>query len=76
MDEQRDVLFKGLCSAVGVLEDFQIIKNAAEYYESGVFSSSDKEEIMRLIDEKNSKEESGNGNVNESEDDSLTEINE
>ena len=43
----------GLIAAVGKMADYQIILNAAGWFEKGVLSESDLAEIQAAIDEKN-----------------------
>lgn len=43
----------GFISAVGKMADYQIILNAAGWYEKGVLSEADLAEIQQAIDEKN-----------------------
>lgn len=53
----RDFIKKGLIDAVGKMADYQIILNAAGWYEKGVLTEDDLEEIQTKIDEKNTPEE-------------------
>lgn len=45
----------GLVAAVGKMADYQIILNAAGWFEKGVLAESDLAEIQRAIDEKNAR---------------------
>ena len=45
----------GLIAAVGKMADYQIILNAAGWFEKGVLSESDLAEIQAAIDEKNAR---------------------
>ena len=45
----------GFISAVGKMADYQIILNAAGWFEKGVLSESDLAEIQTVIDEKNAR---------------------
>ena len=47
----------GLIAAVGKMADYQIILNAAGWFEKGVLSEADLAEIQAAIDEKNAKTE-------------------
>ena len=47
----------GFISAVGKMADYQIILNAAGWFEKGVLSEADLAEIQSAIDDKNSKAE-------------------
>ena len=47
----------GLIAAVGKMADYQIILNAAGWFEKGVLAESDLAEIQAAIDEKNAKAE-------------------
>lgn len=49
----RDFIKKGFLSAVGNMADYQIMLNAAGYYEKGVLISEDLGEIQTAIEEKN-----------------------
>ena len=49
----RDFLMKGFRDAVGKMADYQIIMNAAGYYEKNVLTTEDLAEIQSLVDEKN-----------------------
>ena len=45
----------GLIAAVGKMADYQIILNAAGWFEKGVLSESDLAEIQTVIDDKNTR---------------------
>ena len=45
----------GLLSAVGKMADYQIILNAAGWFEKGVLTESDLSDIQTAIDEKNAR---------------------
>ena len=45
----------GFISAVGKMADYQIILNAAGWFEKGVLSESDLAEIQTVIDDKNAR---------------------
>ena len=45
----------GFISAVGEMADYQIILNAAGWFEKGVLSESDLAEIQTVIDDKNAR---------------------
>ena len=47
----------GLLNAVGKMADYQVILNAAGWYEKGVLNEGDLAEIQAAIDEKNACEE-------------------
>ena len=47
----------GLIAAVGKMADYQIILNAAGWFEKGVLSEADLAEIQSAIDDKNAKAE-------------------
>lgn len=47
----------GLIAAVGKMADYQIILNAAGWFEKGVLAENDLAEIQAAIDEKNAKAE-------------------
>lgn len=49
----RDFIKKGLLDAVGKMADYQIILNAAGWYDKGVLTREDLAEINTKIDEKN-----------------------
>ena len=48
----------GLIAAVGKMADYQIILNAAGWFEKGVLTEADLSDIQNAIDEKNAKIES------------------
>lgn len=45
----------GFIAAVGKMADYQIILNAAGWYDKGVLSEADLKEIQTAIDEKNAR---------------------
>ena len=47
----------GFIAAVGEMADYQIILNAAGWFEKGVLTETDLAEIQTVIDEKNAKTE-------------------
>ena len=47
----REFIKKGFLNAVGKMADYQIILNAAGWYEKGVLTEDDLEEIQVKIDE-------------------------
>lgn len=49
----REFIKKGLLDAVGKMADYQVILNATGWYEKGVLTMEDLEEINAKIDEKN-----------------------
>ncbi len=49
----KDFIKTGLLKAVGFLEDYQIILNAAGWYEKGVLEESDLAEIQLAVEEYN-----------------------
>lgn len=49
----RNFILNGLISAIGRLEDYQIILNAAAWYEKGVLTEEDLADIQVAIDAKN-----------------------
>lgn len=49
----REFIKKGFLNAVGKMADYQIILNAAGWYEKGVLTEDDLSEIQAKIDEKN-----------------------
>ena len=53
----REFIKKGFLNAVGKMADYQIILNAAGWYEKGVLTEDDLEEIQVKIDEKNTPED-------------------
>ena len=53
----RDFLMKGFRGAVGKMPDYQVIMNAAGYYEKNVLTTGDLAELQSLIDEKNASAE-------------------
>ncbi len=53
--DYRDFIKKGFLAAVGSMADYQIMLNAAGYYDKGVLISEDLGEIQLAIDAKNAK---------------------
>lgn len=51
----RNFIKNGFIAAVGKMADYQIILNAAGWFEKGVLSESDLAEIQAAIDEKNAR---------------------
>jgi hypothetical protein len=51
----RDFIKKGFLAAVGNMADYQIMLNAAGYYDKGVLISEDLGEIQLAIESKNAK---------------------
>lgn len=51
----RDFIYNGLVSAIGNLNDYQIILNAAGWHEKGVLTEEDLITLQGLIEEKNNK---------------------
>lgn len=49
----RRFIMKGLRDAVGKLDDYQVVLNAAGWYNQEVLLEEDLEEIQRLLDKKN-----------------------
>ena len=49
----KEFIKKGLLSAVGSMADYQIILNAAGWFEKGVLPETDLADIQNAIDEKN-----------------------
>ena len=49
----RDFIKSGLINAIGNMADYQIILNAAGWYDKGVLLEVDLEEIQKAIDSKN-----------------------
>lgn len=49
----RNFILNGLISAIGRLEDYQIILNAAAWYEKGVLTEEDLADIQVAIDANN-----------------------
>ena len=56
----------GLIAAVGKMADYQIILNAAGWFEKGVLTESDLAEIQTAIDEKNARIEAERADTEES----------
>ena len=50
-----DFIKNGFIAAVGKMADYQIILNAAGWFEKGVLSEADLAEIQSAIDEKNAR---------------------
>ncbi|MGN1303801.1 MAG: hypothetical protein ACI4YB_02070 [Oscillospiraceae bacterium] len=57
----------GFISAVGKMADYQIILNAAGWFEKGVLSETDLAEIQSAIDEKNARIEAERAAAEEAE---------
>ena len=53
--DYRDFIKKGFLAAVGNMADYQIMLNAAGYYDKGVLISEDLGEIQLAIEAKNAK---------------------
>ena len=53
MFDLRKFIKTGLLNAVGKMADYQVILNAAGWFDKGVLESSDLEEIQGAIDAKN-----------------------
>lgn len=49
----RNFILDGFLSAIGRMEDYQVILNAAAWYEKGVLTEADLVEIQAAIDAKN-----------------------
>lgn len=49
----RDFIKKGLLDSIGKMADYQVILNAAGWFEKGVLVESDLAEIQMAIDAKN-----------------------
>lgn len=56
----REFIKKGLLEAVGEMADYQIILNAAGWFDKGVLDESDLAEIQAAIDEANKDEQEEN----------------
>ena len=63
----------GFIAAVGRMADYQIILNAAGWFEKGVLSEADLSEIQSAIDEKNARIEAERAAVEEAADISVDE---
>ena len=63
----------GFISAVGKMADYQIILNAAGWFEKGVLSEADLAEIQSAIDEKNARIEAERAAAEETADISVDE---
>lgn len=55
MFDLANFIKNGFIAAVGKMADYQIILNAAGWYDKGVLSEADLEEIQTAIDEKNTR---------------------
>lgn len=55
MFDLANFIKNGFIAAVGKMADYQIILNAAGWYDKGVLSEADLKEIQTAIDEKNSR---------------------
>lgn len=53
----REFIKKGLLCAVGNMADYQVILNAAGWYEKSVLTEDDLAEVQMAIDKKNTKAE-------------------
>lgn len=53
MFNYREFLMTGFRNAVGKMADYQVILNANGYFEKGVLTEDDLEELQELIDQKN-----------------------
>ena len=53
MFSYRNFLMTGFRNAVGKMADYQVILNANGYYEKGVLTEDDLEELQEMISEKN-----------------------
>lgn len=53
----REFIKKGLLDAVGNMADYQVILNAVGWYEKGVLTESELEEIQTAIDTQNTTDE-------------------
>lgn len=51
----RNFIKNGFLSAIGKMADYQIILNAAGWFEKGVLSEADLAEIQAAIDDKNAR---------------------
>ena len=49
----KDFIKKGLIDAVGKMANYQVILNAAGWYEKGVLNESDLADIQAVIDARN-----------------------
>ncbi len=59
----KEFLKKGLINAVGKMADYQVILNAAGWYDKGVLDDTDLADIQAEIDRKNFAEENAEENV-------------
>lgn len=55
MFDLANFIKNGFIAAVGKMADYQIILNAAGWYDKGVLSETDLKEIQTAIDEKNAR---------------------
>lgn len=55
MFDLANFIKNGFITAVGKMADYQIILNAAGWYDKGVLSEADLKEIQTAIDEKNAR---------------------
>lgn len=55
MFDLANFIKNGFIAAVGKMADYQIILNAAGWYDKGVLSEADLKEIQTAIDEKNAR---------------------
>ena len=53
MFSYRNFLMTGFRNAVGKMADYQVILNANGYYEKGVLTEDDLEELQEMINQKN-----------------------
>ncbi len=53
----RIFLMQGFKNAVGKMADYQVILNASGYFEKGVLTEEDLEELYEIINKKNTIEE-------------------
>lgn len=61
----REFIKKGLLDAIGKMADYQIILNAAGWFEKGVLLEEDLEEIQEAIDAQYPVEEAQNEEIEE-----------
>ena len=59
MFNMRNFVKEGFLKAVGKMADYQVILNAAGWYEKGVLTEEDLAEIQTLMDAKNAPAEVG-----------------
>lgn len=62
----KDFIKKGLLNAVGKMADYQVILNAAGWFEKGVLEEDDLAEIQNAIEEKTVAENEKNGEISTS----------